>query len=128
MCVCVCSIDSCSKLFHTLDTADIRYLTGSDVERVRRSSALFILKLKEQRRTSQVVINDVVENCKGLFSQTIERVHAGVRARLAESGVDPDSIRGLDSAFENVVDPFDGIETCYLQEKYFRETLGLIVS
>lgn len=95
---------------------------------MRRSSAIFLLKLKEQRCTSQVVINDTVENCKGLFSQTIERVQAGVRAKLAESGIDPGSINGLDNAFENVVDPFEGIGTSHLQEKYYRETLGLIVS
>lgn len=101
---------------------------GLDVEQVRRSSALFLLKLKEQRRTSQVAIDNIVEGCKGLFTQTIDRVQAGVRAKLAELGLDPDAIEGLDDIFKNVTDPFEGIETCHLQEKYFRETLGLIVS
>lgn len=123
MCVCVTFL-----LFHALDTADINYLTGCDREELRKSSAIFLLKLKEQRRTSQVVINDIVENCKGLFSQTIEHVHAGVRAKLADSGMDPESVSGLCNLFKDVVDPFDGLETCYLQEKYFHEKLGLIVS
>ena len=101
---------------------------GLDVEQIRRSSALFLLKLKEQRRTSQVTIDDIVEGCRGLFTQTIDRVQAGVRAKLAELGLDPDTIEGLDDIFKNVTDPFEGIETCHLQEKYLRETLGLIVS
>lgn len=110
------------------DLADIEYLIGSDVDQVWRSSALFLLKLKEHRRVSQVAVNDVVEGCKALYSQTVSRVQAGVRARLAESGVDPKSIEGLDDVFVDVIDPFDGLETCHLQEKYFREKLGLIVS
>ena len=98
------------------------------MEEVRRSSALFLLKLKEQRRISQVAIDDIVDSCKGLFSQTIGQVQAGVRAKLADCGVDLESIQGLDTAFSSVTDPFDGIETHHLPEKYFRETLGLIIS
>ena len=106
----------------------MQYLIGSDVEEVRRSSALFLLKLKEQRRISQVAVDDIVNGCKSLFCHTIVRVKAGVRAKLAESGVDPSTIDGLDSAFEDVSNPFEGLKTSYLQEKYFRDTLGLVVS
>lgn len=95
---------------------------------MRQSSGLFLLKLKEQRRISQVAIDDIVDGCRSLFSQTVARVQAGVNAKLAEFGVDPDSVTGLDSAFKDVSNPFQGLETCYLQEKYFRDTLGLIVS
>lgn len=103
-------------------------MIGSDAEQVRRSSALFLLKLKEQRRISQVAIVDIVDGCTSLFYQTIARVQAGVNAKLAESGVDPDSILALDGAFGDVTNPFQGLKTCHLQEKYFRDTLGLIVS
>lgn len=98
------------------------------MEEVRRSSALFLLKLKEQRRMSQVAIDDIVDGCKSLFCQTIFRVQAGVSAKLADSGVDPSTIHGLDGVFEDVTNPFEGLETTYLQEKYFRNTLGLVVS
>lgn len=57
----------------------------------------------------------------------VERLQAGVKAKLAESGVDPASISGLDGVFEEI-DPFDGLRTFHLQEKYFHEKLGLIVS
>ena len=50
-----------------------------------------------------------------------------MKAKLAESGVDPASISGLDGVFEEI-DPFDGLRTFHLQEKYFHEKLGLIVS
>ena len=70
---------------------------------VRRSSALFLLKLKEQQRVSQSAINDIVDNCKGLFSQTMERVRASVNAKIADIGLDPEAIDGV---FDSVLDPF----------------------
>ena len=108
--------------------ADLDHLTGKDIEQQRRSGALFILKMKEQRRTSQVAIDDMVEGCRGLFAQAVSRVRAGVRATLATAGIEPDEIEGLKDVFEEMVDPFNGLETCHKQEKYFRDSLGLIVS
>ena len=35
--------------------ADLDYLTGKDVEQQCQSGALFLVKMKEQRRTSQVL-------------------------------------------------------------------------
>ena len=90
----------------------MQYLTGSDKEELR--------KLKEQRRISQVAIDDVVSGCISLFSHTVFRLQAGVRAKLAESGVDPSMVDGLESVFEDVTNPFKGLETCYLQENISR--------
>jgi len=84
--------------------------------------------MKEQRRTSQVTIDDTVEECRGLFVQSVSRARAGVQAKLATAGIEPDEIEGLDDVFENLVYPFDGLETCHKQEKYYVDSLGLIVS
>ncbi len=70
----------------------------------------------------------MVEGCRGLFTQAISRVHAGVRANLAMAGIDADEIEGLDDVCEDLVDQFDGLEACYKQEKYFLDNLGLVVS
>ena len=77
---------------------------------------------------TQVAIGDINEGCKSLLSQTIDHAQAGVKAKIAESGVDPNDVLGLDTALEDVLNPFQGLETCHLQEKYFQEELGLIVS
>ena len=70
----------------------------------------------------------IVAGCKSLLCQTIVHAQAGVRAKLAVSGVDPSTIDGLDDSFENIINPFEGLETSHLQEKYFRDTLDLVVS
>lgn len=95
---------------------------------MQRSSALFLLKLKEQQRITQVALDDVVNGSRALFSETINRVQASVEANLAETGFDPDSIPGLRDAFRNVADPFKDLETQFLQQKYFRDKFNLIVS
>ena len=73
-------------------TADIKHLIGSDHEDIRRSSALFILKLKEQQRLTQVAINDVIEGCGALFADSMQHVQAAFRSRskFADLGLNPD--------------------------------------
>ena len=102
-------------------------MIGADAENIRRSSAMFLLKLKEHFRISQIAIDFIVERCRDLLSQTIVRAEAAVKARLAEVGIDLESVGDLHDIFQSVLDPFDGIDTCYLQEKYYREKFNLIV-
>ena len=71
--------------------ADLEYLFG-DSE--RRTSALFLIKLKEQRHVTQVTIDDIVSGFEGLLQQTVSRARAGVRAKLAEQGIDPRDVAG----------------------------------
>ena len=100
-------------------------LTGIDVETQRRSSALFLLKLKEKRRLTQTTIDDIVESSRVLFAQSIEHIQSGLEQKLAEEGVE---VQGLETVFKSMIDPFDGLTTRYQQERYFVEKLGLIVS
>lgn len=87
------------------------------MESQRRSSALFLLKLKEKRRLTQTAIDDVVEGARLLFSQTAQRIRARINEELAKNAVEID----ISSIFTNLIDPFHGLETQFLQEKYFTE-------
>ena len=104
---------------------DYERLIGTDIETQRRSSALFLLKLKESRRLTQVANDDVVEGSQLLFTQTTNRLYAGVKEKLAQDGLE---VEDLDTVFRSLVDPFNGLETQYKQEHYYVEHLGLIVS
>ena len=95
---------------------------------MQRKSALFLLKLKEQQRISQTAIDTIVRDSGDLFQFTIARLQANVKATIADSGIDVDAISGLDGAFANISDPFSELDTAYLQEKFYKEKLGLIVS
>ena len=62
-----------------------------------------------------------MEGSQCLFQQTVQTVHAGVRACLANNGIDPDDIHGLNDTFLELSDPFVGLENRYQQEKYYKD-------
>lgn len=107
--------------------ADIQRLMGTDVDKIRRQSALFLLQMKEKRFVSQAAIDDMIENTSSIFTSVLETVQAGVREQLSITGIDPTDV-DLDVVFNNLTDPFNGLESKYLQDKYYKECLGLIVS
>ena len=86
------------------------------------------MKLKEERKLTQVAIDDVVEGIEAVLEQPVVRTKAGVRAKLATQGINPDTVTGLDEVFLDATHPFTGLEACFKQEKYFRDVLGLLVS
>ncbi len=108
--------------------SDLDYLLGTDKAVQQRSSALFLLKLKESKRLSQVAIDDIVHEWDGLFTHIVQRLQAGIRAKLAAAGIEIDDIEGLNEVFQDVPNPFEGLETHHKQEKFYRDTLGLQVS
>ena len=101
---------------------------GEDHEMLRRSAALFLLKLKDEHKISQKAVDDIVFHSKSFLDDVVARIKVGVHSRLASAGISYDKVAELDDVFTQVRDPFDDIDTCYKQEKYFIENLGLIVS
>ena len=79
----------------------------------------------ELHTVTQTTVNKVVGDIKGLWSQALERVKQKVQQRLSGSS---------DSVVEDVMDcleeyfPFDGLETEYLQRKYYKEHFDFVVS
>lgn len=102
--------------------------TQSERESLKRSNGLFLLKMKETRQISQPAIDDIIEGCRELVFRRSQEIKRVVWSTLSASGIDPDSVSGLTSVFDDEFDPFLGIETQYKQEKFFREEFGLLVS
>ena len=110
-------------LFVDCTAADIERLMGTDIEAIRRQSALFILKMKEKRFLTQAAIDDMIGESTAIFDRTISMIKAGIREKMASSGVDIE----VDDVFEDLACPFDGLKTQHYQEKYFKEFMNLIV-
>ena len=91
--------------------ADVNRLLGIDLEQQKHESALFIMRMKEIRKLPQTCINEIVNGCSSLFDSTVKRVRAGVRQKLSEIGTDPHIV---DEVFDELKDPFIGLETEYL--------------
>lgn len=107
---------------------DVNQLLGRDVHEQMKKSSLFLLQLKEERLLTQAAVNDVVRGCREVFKHTVYHLKAGVSHTLAQSGIDPSDIEGLDGVFTELDDPFVGLETSYLQDKFILQELQCIVS
>lgn len=103
-------------------------LLHTDAYKQMKKSSLFLIQLKEERLLTQTAVNDVVAGCREIFHHTVCRLQAGVNQKLAQSGIDFGDINGLDGIFDHACDPFSGLETAYLQEKFIEKELGYIVS
>lgn len=99
---------------------------GIDRDGVCQQTALFLLKMKEKKFLTQSAIDVLVEETGSIFDRTFR---AGIRDKVAAAGVDPETLQ-LDHVFDelHVTNPSDGLKTKHHQEKYFGESLQLIVS
>lgn len=60
-----------------------------------------------------------------IYKYTFEHLRAGVEFKLAQAGIDSDLLKDV---FHEVNDPFKGLETPYLQNKFICQDLECIVS
>ena len=102
---------------------DVNHILGMETQHQKQSSALFILKMKEIHRLSQVAVDGIVEGSRDVFNHAVGRLYAGVRSKLAALGIDEMTVEDVFS----LNDPFKGLETQHLQEKCFKEDLDLVV-
>jgi hypothetical protein len=66
----------------------------------------------------------VVTGSRELFSNTVKRLEAGIRQRASEVGVDASE---FDNLLHELKDPFIGLETKFLQDKYIAKELNVLV-
>ena len=97
---------------------------------LKRATALFLLKVQEIQKVSQVALDDMVTEFSSLCSTELTKLQTKVFSCLRHSGVDPEEICGLKDTFSKCTfnDPFHGLTSTYLRNKYYEENLGLVVS
>ena len=100
---------------------------GVDRDGVRHQAALFLLRMKEKKLLTQTAVDELIDETSSIFDRTFSMLKAGIRENLSTLGIDPTSLE-LDNVFDELSDPFDGLKTKHIQEKYFKDSLGLIVS
>ena len=64
---------------------------GQNFEKLRKSSALFLLKIKDQHKISQRAVDDIVGHSRTLIDDVITRIKVGVHSKLADTGADADT-------------------------------------
>ena len=85
---------------------------------LQSSAAKFLLKAKEECKLTQVSLDRIVSSMRGLWEQAME---------LLRQQLEPSLPSQVDAPiFHTRI--FDGLETQYLQHKYYRENFSYIVS
>ena len=92
---------------------------------MKEEAARFLLTLREGRQISQAAIDDVISGCKSLCQHTIMAMKGKVLDHVAEAGIE---LPGLHDIIDTKYNPFDGIDTNYLFERFCVEHLGYLVS
>ena len=94
----------------------------------KRVSALFLMKAKEVNKVSQVCLDGLVEDVTSLLQMKVLKLEADVCRVLDASGIEIDSQLSAVFHSHEVMSPFRGIETEFLQKNFYRENLGHVVS
>ena len=87
----------------------------------QKSTALLLLTLKERHRLTQVAVNFSVGQMKQMVLHVLDDVKTSVKKKM-----DADSTADIDECFD--VNPFQGLETEYLQTKFYQKHFNLVVS
>ena len=98
---------------------------------LQKSSALFLMGLKEERKLTQTALQGVIEGVTTLTRSQLSVLHAEVSSVLSEAGVLPSSVPGLDELFDSDGQfgrPFSGLETPHQQLTFCKTHFNLIVS
>ena len=102
-----------------IDNSQPTILSGGDS--LKLNAAKFLLKTKEECKLTQASLDAIVSGVKGLWSQAIDELKDKMQEVL------PETCNIFDYSIFTV-SPFDGLETQYFQEKFYRENFGYIVS
>ena len=105
----------------------VHQILGTDKFEQKKESAMFILHLKEVKCLSESAVQSVISSYQGMLKYSVQRIQAGINEKLHSNGINPDDLN-LAEVFTNATSPFDGLSSIYMQEKFYSEHMGCIVS
>ena len=93
------------------------------------NKALFLLKLKEDNRLPQVVINSLISDISTLLEEEISSLQKSVTWFMQKRHTSNELISEVKEQFAKQIasPPFDGLHTSYLQQKYYIDHFHLVV-
>ena len=89
-------------------------------------AATYIMEIKEKHLLSQAAVDTVISSTTSLVNGLLQGALAELREELPEDAKKVLDQKAQEGSFD--LQPFSGLETAYLQNKYFRECFKLVVS
>lgn len=91
-----------------------------------RSEGLLLLKLHEVKHLTQSAIHDTVSVYQWIFEHALLEVNSQIQESLLLDCVDSGIVAKALSSYDNPKS-FSGLETAYLQWKYYQQEFGMLV-
>lgn len=104
------------------------YDTQSSSESGKRSAAMFILKTAEKNILPLSSMGTLLTDISSLIANAVHQVEQKIVAAADNSSSVEIAIVHEVCSQEAITNPFLGLESTYMQTKYFRESLYLLVS
>ena len=95
-----------------------------EVNQLEKAAALFLLCLKERYQLTQSAIDFAIGQVQQMLSFAVDDIQNVLEAHLQSCPLDVSSVL----EYISIPDPFLHLQSEYMQTKYFRENLDLIVS
>ena len=98
---------------------------------LKRSSAAWILKIKEKHKLPQVAVQGIITQVTSLFQVYLSSIHRETQHHLQTLGFDQGICATLNQIFDSDGSygrPFRGLETEYRQRKYYKDNFHMVVS
>ena len=129
--------DACrSEIGDALDDGDPS-MTGEDnhepfSHNARKiATATWILKVQETYKLPQSTMELILKDITGFVQDMLVDLYEDVCTTLSNAGIDCTAVAGLSSLFGSdsaFATPFAGLESNHCQMKFYKESLGLVVS
>lgn len=96
---------------------------------MQKTAALYLLTLKERYKITQASVDFVVSQTKHTVDNVVTDLCSAVKREIKKlSCLNDEDVSGILSVFTDVREPFLGLETHYLQCKFYEEYFGFLVS
>ena len=118
----------CAQTDENPQLTDFLGLPSDSVDQRQRTNAEFLMALSEGRQLSQQAISDVIVGCRNICQQAVCTVVGRTVKALTDADIDVSTTPGLANALFTIPDPFEGIDTSYLRERFYSEYMNFVVS
>lgn len=120
-----------SRADNNVKISFIIIIAPSVFDDLKRSAAIWILKIKENHKLPQCAIKSIIEDVTILFQTYLSHLFDAVKLKLKSMAVVEEVILSLSLFFDPdgyYGKPFKGLETEYLQHTFFKKNFSMIVS
>ena len=94
----------------------------------KMSAALFLLRTREEGRLTQTALNQVVHSTSSLCEQVASNLKSQVSEAIQTVGLTEDDQKKVLGSLECIsCNPFEGLQTEYKQEKFYKENFSYLV-